>query len=247
MIWMLDNHSESQTFSRKSLKWACWIILCLLPGGFFWPGLQAQINYVQNGEFNSGISGWQFQGNVTVVNGEAVLSDGGSDYSHLYQMVLIPEGNYQIDFDFSNQLSDNVPDFTAPDTVFASLYFAQNLAVFDLLNGIFSTGRSLFDLDHSGIYNSNGSVTPSQKGPGWLHFSATFQTRDNATIPVFELFADNLITGDSLIRIDNVTIFGLQTDGEPVRIPTLSEAGIWILLIGLVLLGLVQLVKGGLL
>jgi hypothetical protein len=177
---------------------------------------------VVNGDFSNGLTGWISGGNVQVLVQEARVGDTTDAF--LFQGVSLSQGNYTIDFDFRNSLSPIVPLGNFPDTFFASLYFTNQIHQFNLQQGTgFEAALALFDMDRSGVSNVNpsGIIGPSPKGAGSSHFSMTFQNLHGHVIPVFELFAENGINGDSATLLDNITI----TAGLPVIavIPALSD------------------------
>jgi hypothetical protein len=154
-----------------------------------------------NGDFSSNLDGWSTIGDVSVVSEVAALGDDGQWYSALYQFVASTPGLYEIEFDFYGGLSEEVPDFTFPDTFFASLYFIDDPGGFDLPGGIYGDAVGLMDMDYSGAYSDEGIITPSGIGPGWQHFSMSFDI-----IPAFELADFNFINNDSYCLVDNVAI-----------------------------------------
>jgi len=162
-----------------------------------------------NGDFSTGLTGWTTEGDVTTANDEAVLGDNGVVYSLLYQGDLLNSGLYTLEFDFLNTLSAAVPadpPFAFLDTFFATLYFADDLATFDPVNGLFGdSALALVDLDANGVFNLTGSVGSSPKGGNWQHYALTFQNSFNYAIPTFELFDFNFVNADSTVRVDNVS------------------------------------------
>ena len=125
----------------------------------------------------------------------------------------------ELRFDFRNALSNNVPVGRVADTFFATLYFTNNAATFDIQGGAFDRAVPLFDLDSAGPFNVNGTIGPSSKGTGWSLFATTFQNTHGFIVPAFELRDFNLINNDSAVAIDNV-----------VMVP---EPGSWVLIGGL--------------
>jgi len=170
-----------------------------------------------NGDFSAspdGLDGWTTEGDVQVLNGEAILGDSGEWWSVLYQPVALDPFLYTFEFDFQNKLSfdlisdPNDPDnaFSFYDTFFASLYYVDDIAQFDIAFPVYDESDALFDMDASGVFNNNGIIGPSGKGQDWLHFSTTFNNTYAYVIPTFELFDFNFIDGDSHVLIDNVSI-----------------------------------------
>lgn len=159
---------------------------------------------ILNGTFDAGLSEWTTDGNVSVVAAEARLADDSASRSILYQGVFYAPASFQLDFDFRNQLSANVPLGAFPDSFFASVYFINDLSNFDPLLGQFDAVVDLLDLDHTGVSNLNGTITSSPKGPEWLHFTGIFPNSYTYVIPTFEFFNLNGISGDSQVLVDNV-------------------------------------------
>jgi hypothetical protein len=191
------------------------VFLVLLVGGmlFFLLGSVSHA-MVLNGDFSNGLNGWttegliQPNGDVQVVNEEAVLGDNGEVISALYQGVALVPFVYTIELDFKNNLSDFVPDdpFAFPDTFFASLFFINDLSQFDLAAGVYDDSLALFDMDASGVFNNNGTLSASSKGAEWARFSMTFENTYAYVIPTFELFDFNFVDNDSQVRVDNVSV-----------------------------------------
>lgn len=170
---------------------------------------------LMNGDFSAGLNGWTTEGfiipdgDVQVVNEEAILGDSGEIYSALYQPVTLVPFIYTIEFDIKNDLSDFVPadpPFAFFDSFFATLYFIDDTAQFDLASGVYDGSFALFDMDAFGVFNSNGVIEPSAKGQDWLHFRATFNSTFAHVIPTFELLDFNFTDSDSKALVDNVSI-----------------------------------------
>ena len=161
-----------------------------------------------NGDFSSGLTGWTTEGDVVVESGAASIGDE-DPYSLLYQGVALAPGLYELEFDFSNLLSDYVPPsgpVTFPDIHFASLYFINDLSQFDLNTLSFDDAAALFDMDYTGPYNVQGVISASPLGQAWSHFTMTFDNNCAYAIPTFELLDFNLVSGDSEVLIDNVSV-----------------------------------------
>ncbi|MBC8413113.1 MAG: PEP-CTERM sorting domain-containing protein [Nitrospira sp.] len=163
--------------------------------------------FILNGDFSSGLTGWTIINNVTETSGEAILNDSNG-ITALYQGAALAAGNYTIEFDFLNQMSSSslVHPFTFFDTFFASLYYINDINTFNLTTLTFDGEAALFDMDHTGNFNVNGTITASSKGGSWEHFSTSFVNNFNYAIPTFELFEINFANGDSSLNIDNVEI-----------------------------------------
>lgn len=159
-----------------------------------------------NGDFSDGLTGWTFDNDVFVADGHAVLQDPGTGYSVLYQGAALGVDFFRIDFDFQNVLSDNVLPGFFLDVFFASIYYIDDLAQFDLGSGGYDASAGLFDMDSTGAYNVNGSIGASPLGPEWLHYSGSLPNSYSNIVTVFEIHNLNGAGGDSLVRLDNVTV-----------------------------------------
>ena len=163
-----------------------------------------------NGDFGSGLNpatDWTAVGQVTRDNNEALFEDGANGTGgRLYQGVALAPGQYDLSLDFFGGLSRSVPFGTTPDVFFASLYFIDDLATFDVDGGVFDDAAGLFDADRDGAIPLIGSFIPSAKGAGWWTYRVTFTNQWNYVIPFFELIDGNFIGDDSLVRLDNIRI-----------------------------------------
>ena len=176
-----------------------------------------------NGDFSSGVNNWITSGTVTSENEEAIIGDkngGGS----LFQGTALSAGTWVLEFDFSSSLSDEVLDdpFSFTDAFFATLYFSDDLASFDLLSGS-PDSLALLDINGSSIVATNGELSASDKGLDWTHFSLTFSNSFAFAIPCFELFDLNYIDGDSRFKLDNVSLTSNSEIPEPATIFLLSS------------------------
>ena len=162
---------------------------------------------VTNGNFSAGLSDWTTQGDVSAASA-ATLGDDGEIYSLLFQPVALAPGQYQFEFDFQNLLSaDPGTDPNAfPDAFFASLYFINDLPSFDLAGSVFDDALPLLDADSSGPVALAGVLSPSVAIPGWTHYTLDFTNNYSYVIPVFELLDFNIVSGDSAVNLDNVSI-----------------------------------------
>jgi len=171
------------------------------------PGANAQQQLVTNGTFEADLSGWQIRGAIAGSNGISVITDENATVSRLYQPVAAPKsGAFEIRFDFRNALSSSAPPGTFPDTFFATLYFTNNPATFDIGTGMFERAISLFDLDANGPFNVNGTLGVSSKGAGWSLFTRSFDNVHGFIVPAFELRDLNFVNNDSAVAIDNVVM-----------------------------------------
>jgi hypothetical protein len=166
----------------------------------------ARADALVNGGFDSGLSGWQTQGGVFPSMGVAVLADDSFTSGLLWQPVASLDGRFTLTFDFNNALSASVPQGALADSFFATLYFTDNLATFDIAGGMFDQAISLFDLDATGLANVTGSIGPSSKGANWSLFTLTFDNTHGFIVPAFDLRDLNLVNDDSAVALDNVKL-----------------------------------------
>jgi hypothetical protein len=202
-----------------------------LVGVLLWSLVGVAQATLMNGNFAGGLTGWSSQGDVQVLGQGAVLGDNNAIESRLWQPVPLSLGFYTIEFDVFNALSSTLSSdpFAFPDTFFASLLFIDDLSQLDIVNGVFDASLALFDLDFTGPFNVTGNLGPSSKGPGWAHFTLTFQNTFAHVIPLFELVDGNFVNNDSLVKIDNVS---LNVVPEPGTVVLLGSG-----LLGLLVLG----------
>lgn len=177
-----------------------------------------------NADFESGLDAWSTVGSVAADDGGARLSDDGAYYSALHQSEALAGGVYSISFDFRAELSSEVPGgpFGFADTVFASIYLADDPMAFDLSPGSYDDAIALFDLDHTGAFGVAGSIADSTRRAGWQTFEYAFQTTYAYVIPTFELLDQNLVAGDSAFWVDNVRIDPSERPSEPIPEPGAS-------------------------
>ncbi|HZJ16488.1 MAG TPA: immunoglobulin domain-containing protein, partial [Chthoniobacteraceae bacterium] len=166
----------------------------------------ARADALVNGGFDSGLSGWQTQGGVFPSMGVAVLADDSFTSGLLWQPVASLDGRFTLTFDYNNALSASVPQGALADSFFATLYFTDNLATFDIAGGMFDQAISLFDLDATGLANVTGSIGPSSKGANWSLFTLTFDNTHGFIVPAFDLRDLNLVNDDSAVALDNVKL-----------------------------------------
>ena len=170
------------------------------------PGTGAWAGHSHYWDFSSGLDGWSFVGDVNDVSEAALLGDENAAHSILYQIVAWGPGGFVLEFDIWDLLSSATAEGAFPDTFFASVYYVDDPATFDLQAGSFDSAIALFNLDATGITLLAGTLSASDRGPDWQHYSATLSTTHPYIIPVFEVLDYNLTPGDSNVLLDNVRI-----------------------------------------
>lgn len=177
---------------------------------------QARADLV-NGDFSNDLNGWYSAGTTVSSDGIAVLSDSVTSLSYLYQPVAgITGAKYQYSFDIKTDSSIVVPDFSFPDTFFASLYFVDDKSSFDLSTPTtYDDALAILDADTWGVTVWDGEFSPIAGTVDWFRYSLTFQNEYNWIIPTFELLASNLIAGDSTVYIDNIALNETAPIPEP--------------------------------
>ena len=157
-------------------------------------------------DFSAGLVNWTNSGDVSVSSEEMVLGDSTTNRTITYRPFALAPETYTIEFDFNNQLSDTFDTGTFPDVFFASMYFTDDLGAFSIVSNMFAASLALMDLDYIGPYNVLGTIGASIKGPQWSHYTGTFTTSNTYSILAFELDSLNETSGDSAVRIDNISI-----------------------------------------
>jgi hypothetical protein len=181
---------------------------------------------VANGGFDEGLGGWEIRGAVAGSTGIADITDENATVSMLFQPVVATPEKFAVAFDFRNALSPTVPVGRLADTFFATLYFTNTPATFDISTGNYDRAVPLFDLDANGAFNVQGTFSPSSKGADWMRFTAIFDNVHADIVPAFELRDLNLINDDSAVAIDIVILFPIP---EPAR-GTLAAMGAGVLI-----------------
>jgi len=176
---------------------------------------------VMNGTFDESLDPWEIRGTVAGSTGIAVMTDDNATRSLLFQSVPATIEQFAIAFDFRNALSDTVPLGRVADSFFATLYFTDNPQTFDIDTGAYDRALPLFDLDSDGAFNVHGTISESSKGADWSRFTGTFENLHSFVVPAFELRDFNLISDDSAVALDNITIFAIP---EP-QVPSLAAFG----------------------
>lgn len=161
------------------------------------------------------LGGWVASGDVAAAGGVATLTDLGGPLAHLYQGVAVTPGTTRLAFDIRVDTSPDVASFGFLDTVFASVVFADDLAGFALGPGAGVGAQLLLSADSNGIRPATGALSPSGLGADWQTYTATFDAPAAYVIPVFELFGQNGIAGDSLVEIANVVLASATTPPIP--------------------------------
>jgi hypothetical protein len=162
-------------------------------------------NAANNGTFASGLTGWQTQGTVQSINGEAVLDDapGGS---LLFQLAPLQLGPCILEFDFRATMSGDIPQGMFLDTAFFSLYFSNDPGSFSIVDNQFDDAMALMDIDAMRLTLFQGLTSPSAKGGDWLHFTYSFNNTFGYAAPAFEIDNLNGTVGDSRLYVDNVVV-----------------------------------------
>lgn len=169
---------------------------------------------VVGSDFETDLTGWTQEGDVAFGDGSVRIGDGAGGYASFWRAFeLLPARPHTLCFDLAPLMQYTDEFGTFPDTFFASLYFVNDLADFDLATGQNIPSRALLDADFEGVRLGDGSVVP---GDGSVvpfeRWCIDFVTRFRYVIPVFELI-DGDFTENSSVRLDNVF---LTTADEPV-------------------------------
>jgi len=169
----------------------------------FIAGTLAAAAAFSNADFSNGLSGWSTEGSVSTANGAAIISDSGATDSALYQPIAWPAASFTLEFDFRSDLSPTFSQGTLPDVAFASIYFTDDPQSFDPDNGGYDSSVSLFDFDAFGTYNLTGTISASDLGSEWSHYSVTLANSSTYIIPYFEVHDLNFQDADSSFQLDN--------------------------------------------
>lgn len=155
-------------------------------------------------DFSAGLTGWTTAGDVAVSQEEAVLADTAANRSYLARGTTL-DGFVQLSFDIQPQLAEELPPGTFLDTFFASIFFFLDPQTFNPTDtNTFLEAIGLLDADALGLYNIQGAVSASAKGPDWLTFTGSFTNAAPYAAVAYELFDANTVDGDSVVLIDNV-------------------------------------------
>ena len=191
------------------------------------PPVTTDVNALQNGDFSSGLSSWSSSGDVTVASAAAIVGDNQQNDSLLYQLVPLAPGTYVVSWDMNPTLSSSAPSGSFLDTFYATLYFANNPATFNIVNGQFDNSATMLNMDSGGPFSSTVTLTPSTTVPGWQTATLTFNNTYAYIAVSFELINLNNVSNDSNVQLDNVTISAVP---EP-RTAALASVAIALLLV----------------
>lgn len=204
-------------------------LLPALASLFLWvpaPGHAA--NLVVNGEFSSGVTGWQTIGTVFNTGQTGVLTDQGGAYVVLFQTVAVPLEttlSLTLRYDLFGAMSTVAALGQTPDTVFPAAFLGTSPFGTAFETGIYDEVVELMDLDFRGAANlAPGLVSgPSPKGAGWTRFSLGLPVSGFVTV-AFEFIDGNGIVGDSTAAVDNVVLESVPIP-EPGSVALLGAVG----------------------
>lgn len=180
--------------------------LCIFVAGNIFLIGAAQALPLTNGNFSSGLSGWDSTGNTSIDSGAAKLADGAGTGATLSQGSSVSGTPATLTFDFNNALSDELGNGFR-DSFFATLYLTNDLAAFDALNSAtFLLAVDLFTYNGSTQQSNAGSFGASALGQGWSLFTYNFTPNTAFAVLGFELIDFNFIDNDSFVRLDNVSL-----------------------------------------
>jgi len=172
-----------------------------------------------NGDFSDGLNGWTPIDDVSESTGSARLGDDSFfGASTLYQAAAAGLGETIFEFDFLPSLSSEY-DF-APDFLASTLYFTNDIDTFDIFGGSYDDVQWLMDVDSTGNLIYEGSVSDSDLGGGWQHYSYQFDNTYAYIAPVFDLLDFNILV-DSSVLLDNVKISRVVAVAAPPSLPLL--------------------------
>ena len=189
-------------------------ILLLLAAVFlFLYPMSGQANQIVNGDFSSGLDGWDYSGGVnTTGNGELILTDNSAWYydstlvydAFVAQEVYLASGKYLLEFDFFNNLSDNLTDGYWEEYFAVSLFGSSHEYIMDMYETLL--------MGWNEYYGGSAKSYPT----GWYHYELYFNQDDDVTAMLeFYFFDLNGIIGDSMILLDNISITEISSVPEP--------------------------------
>ena len=159
-----------------------------------------------NGSFLENLAGWKAAWPVEVRAGEAVLDDRQTPHVFLFQAVRADAGFVSITFDFQSTLSDQAAPNAFRDSFYASLYEVANPSDFITEHDKFIASHGLMDMDASGPFDVQGTVSATPGRAGWSRFTGTVPVTQPYVVVVFELYDLNFVVGDSAVHVDNVSV-----------------------------------------
>lgn len=195
---------------KTGMKWlvGVWVVV-MLAGGV----LPAQANLITNGDFSSGLSSWNTDGNVTAGSGFVELSDNPLSDTYTYGSIsqganVTLGGKYLLTFDFQTGIdpTSQTPEGSFSDYFGATLYYGS----------IPSTSYAAL-LDINGLSSDPilGSIS-SSSNIGWSTVSYSFTALDALLFPIFD-FSDSDGYEGSYARVANVS---LTESSTPVPEPS---------------------------
>ncbi len=169
---------------------------------------------LSNGSFDAGLDGWQTAGPALAIDGALRLSDADRSSSSAWQVVEVLAPRAVLAFDFLSGLSATTPadPFGFPDVFSVSILLSDESAVAPG-SGTASSAFSVLTADASGPYAGLGSISPAQRGGGWLHVELEVETPTRYLAPTFELFELAFVGGDSTVQIDDVRLTPIPEPG----------------------------------
>ncbi len=174
---------------------------------------------LSNGSFDTGLEGWQSTGPVLAVDGTLQLTDAIGSSSAAWQVVEVLAPRTVLAFDFLSGLGATTPadPFGFPDVFTVSILLSEGADVAPG-SGTASGAVSVLTADASGPYAGLGSVSPAERGAGWLHVEVEFETPAPYVATTFELFELAFVAGDSAVQIDDVQLLPIPEPGTAVLI-----------------------------
>lgn len=182
-------------------------------------GLASPGHALSNGSFDAGLDGWQTTGPVLAIDGTLQLSDTDRSSSAAWQVVEVLGPRTILSFDFLSGLSATTPadPFGFPDVFAVSILLSDDDAIAPG-SGTASSAFSVLTADASGPGTGLGSISPAQRGGGWLRVEVEVETPTRYLAPTFELFELAFVGGDSTVRIDDVRLTPIPEPGTGVLV-----------------------------